>query len=44
MIRIVNVEGEPLKTCLSTSVSVPQLLGVADQYLEGSAGSNPFKA
>ena len=28
MIRIVNVKGEPLKTCLSMSVSVPQLVVV----------------
>ena len=26
MIRIVNGKGEPLKTCLSTSVTVPQLV------------------
>ena len=28
MIRIVNGKGEPLKTCLSTSVSVTQLVVV----------------
>ena len=30
MIRIVNGKGKRLKTCLSMSVSVPQLLGVAN--------------
>ena len=28
MIRIVNGKGEPLKTCLSMSISVPQLVVV----------------